>query len=200
MKKLANIMFATLVVFGVSGTAFAQPAADAPATEPAVDTAPDTTAPEPAAEPAPAPEEAAPAPAPAPEAPKAEVPAAPAEQPAAARLLSYTIEAVATLLMVLIGFAVRKVSKFFHEKTKIEIPAKTEDMISAWGEKAVGYAKEKAHQYVTEKGEKMKGPDKLEVALGFGLGLAEEYGLPNLAKDKLTKYIEAHLGTTRAEA
>ena len=43
----------------------------------------------------------------------------------------------------------------------------------------------------------MKGPEKLEAALGFGLALADEHGITDLGKEKLIKYIESKLGETR---
>jgi hypothetical protein len=119
------------------------------------------------------------------------------EQPVLSRVLGHAIELLASILMILMGLLAKKATTFFERKTKIDIPAKQEEMIAAWAGKAVTYGKEKAHQFRKEKGEKMKGPDKLEHALSFGLSLAEEHGLPDLAKDKLTKYIEAKLGEER---
>jgi len=130
-------------------------------------------------------------------APVAAVAEAPAKAPAFTRLMDQVIEIIAALLMLMVAFLTQRATSYFTKKTKIEIPAKTEETIAAWGKKAVHYASEKGHQFAAEKGEAMKGSEKLEHALGFGLGLAEEYGMTNLAKDKLTKYIESHLGESR---
>jgi len=202
MKHLAKITLITILVSFSGQSAFAQEAP--PAAEPAVETpapaatptatTPDAPAPvaEPAAEPAPAPSAE-------PEKVSALEPVvAESASPALSRVMTHVIELMATLLMVLMTALIGKATSYFTKKTKIEIPAKTEEMLASWGGKAVNYASEKAHQYNAEKGELMKGPDKLEVALGFGLSLAEEHGMADLAKEKLTKYIEAHLGEKRS--
>lgn len=190
MKKLITTMTVALIL-ALSTPAFAQDF-DAGAEAPAVvETAPAETAPQPEAvekvesateEPA---EEA-----PAPE-------AADSMSPALSKLMTHVFELLGTLMMLLMTALIAKASAYFTKKTKIEIPAKTEEMIAEWGRKGVNYANEKAHQYAKEKGEAMPIPDKVEHALSFGISLAEEYGLPNLAKEKLVKYTESHLGEVR---
>lgn len=194
MKHFAKIALITILLSLTGPSAFAQ---DAPATEaPVVVVAP-------AVEPAPAPV-VAPVETPAPVEPaaapvvKVSAPEAAADASAFSQVMTHVIELMATLLMLLMTALIAKATSYFTKKTKIEIPAKTEEMLAVWGSKAVNYASEKAHQYNASKGETMKGPEKLEVALGFGLSLAEEHGMADLAKEKLTKYIEAHLGEKRS--
>ena len=121
-------------------------------------------------------------------------------EPVLSVILGHVIEVVATALALLVAWGVRKATKYFEAKTKIDIPDKMEIMIANWASKSVDYAEEKAHQFRKAKKRKMKGPDKLEAALGFGLSLAEEHGMTELAKEKLEMYIEAKLGEKRQEA
>jgi hypothetical protein len=203
MKRLITLLtFVTAI--GLAAPTFAQPADEAPTP------APEVTA-EPAAAPAPAPAaEPAPAPAaePAPPVPTTLVPVvvpepAPAvadNSPALAELLTHAIKILGGLLALMLIWLSTKGVTFFEKKTSIDIPLKTEEMIAGWAEHAAGYAEEQAHKFLKKHEKKMEAPDKLEAGLGFGLALAEEYGLPNLAKDKLTKYIEARLGIKRTTA
>jgi hypothetical protein len=197
MKKL-NALLLALLILGISAPVFAQDEAPAEpaATEEVAAAADDEAKPEEAApEEAPAEEaeEAAPEEAPAEEAeaPKSEV------KSALGSLLVQVIEVLTVVLMLLAGWLTKKGITFVEKKTKVDIPAKYEDMLAGWAGKSVSYAAEKAHQYAVEKGEKMKGPDKLEAALGFGLSLAEEHGVTDLGKEKLVKYIESKLGESR---
>jgi hypothetical protein len=116
---------------------------------------------------------------------------------AATSFLEQFIQLVGAVLAAVLIVLARKAMVYFEQKTKIDIPANTETMISDWAGKAVDYAKEKAHQYNQANPGKMRGPEKLEVALNFGLELAEQYKIADVAKDKLVKAIEAQLGSTR---
>ena len=118
-------------------------------------------------------------------------------EPVFSRILGHAIEIIATILLLLATWATKKAVTYFEKKTNIDVPAATEAMIADWAGRAVNYAEEKAHQYKSSKKRKMKGPDKLEAALSFGLALAEQHKLPDLAKDKLEAYIESKLGEIR---
>lgn len=113
----------------------------------------------------------------------------------ASQLLEHLVEIIAAALGALLLLLVKKAITFVEAKTKIDIPAKTEEMLYDWASRGVSYAEEKAHQVASKT--TIKGPEKLELALGFAMKLAEEHKLDQLAKEKLVKYIEAHLGTTR---
>lgn len=116
---------------------------------------------------------------------------------AAGTILEHVVELIGSVLGVGAMFLVKKVITYVEAKTRIDIPAATEDLIADWAARAAHYAEEKAYQAVQAKAPVMKGPQKLETALSFAVSLAEEHGLDQIAKDKLVKYIEAHLGTTR---
>ena len=101
--------------------------------------------------------------------------------------------ALAAALVLLVKVAIT----YIQQKTKIEIPQKTEQTLEEWAVKAANYAREKAHQYNQTNPAKMSGPAKMETALNFGLDLAAQYKLDTLAKEKLVRAIEAHLGSER---
>ena len=111
-------------------------------------------------------------------------------------ILVKVIEIVGTLLGVVATWAVWKAKSYFEKKTKIDIPEKYEALMESWAQKGVNYAKEIAHKKAKES-VIYKGPEKLELALKFGLDLAEEHKLDARAKEKLEKYIHAKLGEAR---
>lgn len=120
------------------------------------------------------------------------------EEPSAvSQILSTIIEIIAAALGVLLIWLTKNGISFLEKKTKIDIPQKTEEMIAEWAEMGIHYAVEKAHQYLKENGEKMKGPEKLDAALKFAMSLAEEHKLSAIAKEKLVKHIESRLGMER---
>lgn len=111
----------------------------------------------------------------------------------AQQLLAHLLEIVAAVVTILVAWLTKKASSYFQRKTGVE----TEALLTAWADKGVNYATEQAHKYLQKTGHRMKGPEKLEQALQFGLMLAEENKLPNQAKEKLVSYIEAKLGEGR---
>ena len=111
------------------------------------------------------------------------------------QLLAHAVEIAAGIIMVLGMWLTRKLSSWLNKKTGME----TEALMSSWAEKGVNYATEQAHKYLKKNGDRMRGPEKLEHALMFGLMLAEENKFPQQAKEKLVSYIEAKLGQERAE-
>ena len=72
-------------------------------------------------------------------------------------------------------------------------------MLFGWADKGIGLAYEKSHQKVQDLGEKLKGPEKLEVALAFVNGMIKQYELPEMAEEKLKNYVEAKLGLKRKD-
>lgn len=203
MKKLQALLLALLLLGGVAPV-FAQDAADAApvATEEAADAPEEADKPDSESAEA-GKEEAAEGPEEGEEAATSdeggeEAPAAKSEvKSALGGLLVQIIELLGIILGLLAAWLMKKGITYVEKKTKVDIPAKYEEMLAEWAGKAVNYASEKAHQFAVEKGEKMKGPDKLEAALGFGMALAEEHGVTKLGKEKLVKYIESKLGETR---
>jgi hypothetical protein len=120
-----------------------------------------------------------------------DVPAA--EAPALQQLTGHVIEIVAAVLALLATWLTTKVGGWLQRKTGVE----TDVLLDSLAAKAVNFAKEQAHKFLQEKGEKMRGPEKLELAMKFGLDLVESHGLPKAAQDKLVNYIESKLGEAR---
>ena len=102
-----------------------------------------------------------------------------------------------SILSMLTTWLVAKAIGYFEKKTKIDIPASTEDLMHKWADKGIGYADEKSHQAIKKYGKKLTGPEKLEIALKFVTGMAKQYELPTMAEEKLTEYIESKLGLNR---
>jgi hypothetical protein len=105
-----------------------------------------------------------------------------------------------SVLSLLTTWLVTKAIGYFEKKTKIDIPASTEDLLHKWADKGIGYANEKSHQAIQKVGKKLTGSEKLEIALKFVIGMSKQYELPSLAEDKLTEYIESKLGLDRKDA
>jgi len=116
-----------------------------------------------------------------------------ASDPAAFTLLNHALEIAGALLMLLATWATHKVSGLLKSKTGVEV----DSLLESFATKAVHFAEEKAHQQLSSKKKALKGPEKMEVALGFALALAEQNKLPAKAKEKMANYIEAKLGETR---
>ncbi len=108
-------------------------------------------------------------------------------------IASHALEIVAAVVTLLATWLTHKVSGWLKAKTGVE----TDALLQGFAQKGVDYAEEKAHQFLATKNEAMKGPEKLEMALGFALALAEDNKLPAKAQAKLVSYIEARLGATR---
>lgn len=122
-----------------------------------------------------------------------------ADTSVASEVIAWVMKIGFSILALLANWAVLKGIKYFEGKTKIDIPAQTEAMLFSWADMGIGLAKEKSHQAVKKGAGKLKGPEKLEIALGFVIDLAEEHGYKNLAENKIKDYIEAKLGLDRTE-
>jgi hypothetical protein len=114
-------------------------------------------------------------------------------------LLMMVLKVVFSILGILTTWLVTKGITFFERKTKIDIPASYENTIFGWADKGIGLANEKAHQTLKEQGKKLKGPEKMDIALGFVNTLIQQHKLDAMAQDKLKTYIEAKLGMTRGD-
>ena len=118
---------------------------------------------------------------------------------AAGDVLVMILKVVFSVLGVLATWLMTKAIGYFEKKTKIDIPASMEATLAGWSEKAVNFAWEKSHQKAQEFGEKLKGSEKLELALGFVTKLVREHKLPAVAEEKLKAYIESALGMARKD-
>lgn len=103
------------------------------------------------------------------------------------------IQTLSPILLALSGWLAHRLIKVFETKTKIDIPAKQEAQVDAWIATGIRAAEEKAYQAVKAKADKITGPEKLEAAISFALGMAEKNGWLDWTRDKLQAKIEAKL-------
>ena len=122
------------------------------------------------------------------------VPEAPA---AATRLMGIAFDVLALVVSAFVMWGVHRLLALFEKKSGIDIPAKQEEMIDVWVKKGIVYAEEKSRSKIKSIGEKLKGPEKLEVAAKFALDMAESRGLVKWTKDKIAAKVEASLGEHR---
>lgn len=120
-----------------------------------------------------------------------------ADQSIMGRLLSFGLEIMAPVATLFAMWAAHRLISVFESKTKIELPAKTHEMVDDWVQKGLHYAEEKARNAVAANAVALKGPEKLELAAGFVMDLAEKYGVGDMAKDKVIKLVESKLSETR---
>lgn len=120
--------------------------------------------------------------------------AADGADPVAVTILTHVIDIIAVVLSALAAWVAVKVGKWVNAKTGVEV----DGLLETYAAKGVAYAEERAHKILKEKGEKLKGPEKLELALQFAMALAEQQKLPEKAKAKLEEYIESKIGERRA--
>jgi hypothetical protein len=75
-------------------------------------------------------------------------------------------------------------------KTKLDLT----DEISRGVDLAVGYAEQRGRRWLVEKGSKMPGQDKLQIAVPWLITLADQKKWPDWVKAKAEDLIEARLG------
>ena len=122
-----------------------------------------------------------------------------ADMNAASDMMMMVLKIVMTVLGILATWLTTKGIKFVEHKTKIDIPEKYETLMHSWADKGIGLAHEKSHHLVQKTGERLKGSEKMEVALGFINGMIKQYELPEMANEKLEEYIHAKLGMGRPQ-
>lgn len=94
------------------------------------------------------------------------------------------------ILVPVVGVLGRKLARWIDAKTGLDLQRQIDDVAG----KAVGYAEQLARQHAAKLGDKMPGRDKLDVALGFLVPIAEAHGWPTWARDRAAQWIEARLG------
>lgn len=114
-------------------------------------------------------------------------------------LLLTVMKIVFSALGIVATWLTTKAITYFQNKTKIDIPAATEQMLFAWADQSVGLAAEKAHQILQKTGTALSGEEKLNIASQFVLDLAKKHNLEGVLEDKVKNYIEAKLGIKRID-
>lgn len=114
---------------------------------------------------------------------------------ALSRFASGVLDLLIPIFVAFIGSLVTWILYKIKEKFHISVSQDTQDQWADLAEKAAlrgaEYARSKAKD-LTE-GKKVPGPEVLEVAAQWAIGMAENLKLPALASDKLKGLIEAHL-------
>ena len=124
--------------------------------------------------------------------------AAEAEPNAATQTAGMVIEILAAVLVIVLSALARKAVKALEAKTGVDVPDKMEAKIDAWVDQGIHLAAEKSYKKVKEGTEKLTGPEKLEEAAGFVLGMVKMRGWDEWTKDKIVAKVDAAIGTHRA--
>lgn len=122
-----------------------------------------------------------------------------AEDPnALSQITDLTFSILTVILPIIATWLAHRAISTFESKTKIDIPTAIENRIDDWVISGVHLAAEKSRQKVKEGAAKLTGPEKLEEAADFVIGLAEQQGWIEWSKDRIKQKIEALLGVQRA--
>ena len=112
--------------------------------------------------------------------------------------LGGVVELVAYGLGLLLATLLSLLAKKVSDKFKVSIPEKWMDSANALIDKGISYAEEKSKQAI-KNNETINGNEKLNLAAGFVLSMADDKKLIKLGEDKLKKLIEARLGQNRVD-
>lgn len=110
-----------------------------------------------------------------------------------ATLLEVLLSALAPVIAVFAGLALRWVAKKFRAQATAEELA----MVQSVAALATGYAEEFARRKIKEAGKKASSNEKLNVAVCYAADLIERWGLPKQGATALVKIIESSLGRER---
>jgi hypothetical protein len=106
---------------------------------------------------------------------------------------------VLTPILIIVGtYFAHRLVKVFEAKSGIDIPDRQEVKIDEWIEAGIHFAEEKSRSYIKEKANKLKGPEKLELAGDFVMAMIKKNGWDNWAKEAIVTKIEGSLGAHRA--
>jgi hypothetical protein len=116
----------------------------------------------------------------------------------ASQVAGVALQVLTPILVALAGWLAHRIVKVVESKTGIDIPDKQEAKINGWIEEGIHFAEEKSRSYIKEKANKLKGPEKLEIAGDFVMAMIEKNGWDDWAKDAIVKKIESSLGAHRS--
>lgn len=126
-------------------------------------------------------------------------PETPAAEPnALSRLADIAFQVLVPVLSLFAAYLTNRLIGVFEQKTGFDVADKHEQWIRDWVEKGIHLGEEWSYKKVKGQTGKLTGPEKLEVAADFVLDMVAKYNIPGWTRDKVTKYIEAQLGTHRA--
>lgn len=116
----------------------------------------------------------------------------------ASQAAELALQVLTPILVALAAWLAHRIVGVFEKKTGIDIPEKQEAQIDKWIEAGIHLAEEKSRSLVKSKASKLEGPQKLEVAGTFVMGMISKNGWDDWAQSWILDKIEAQLGTNRA--
>jgi len=116
----------------------------------------------------------------------------------ASQVAEVVVQILTPVLITLAGWLAHRLVAVFEKKTGIDVPKKQEDMIDTWIESGIYYAEEKSRSLIKEKANKLKGPEKLEIAGKFVLDMVKKNGWDAWTKEAVLAKVEGSLGMHRA--
>ena len=106
---------------------------------------------------------------------------------------------ILTPLLIIVGtYLAHRLVKVLEAKTGIDIPEKQEAQIDKWISAGIYLAEEKSRSFIKEKAQKLKGPEKLELAGTYVMNMVKKNGWDDWALEWIEAKIEAKIGTHRA--
>jgi hypothetical protein len=116
----------------------------------------------------------------------------------AAKVADYAVQLAFGVLSIFLMWGTNRIIRAIEKKWDVDIPERQEVAIDGWVEQGILWAEEKSRSKIKEKADKLRGPEKLEVALGYVIGMIRSRGWDTWAADAITAKIEARLGKHRA--
>lgn len=116
----------------------------------------------------------------------------------AAKFADIALQILIPVVTVFAMWGANKVIRLVERKLGVDIPERQERAINDWVEQGIHFAEEKSRSKIKEKANKLRGPEKLEIALGFVLGMINSNGWHTWTRDKVVAKIEGSLGAHRA--
>lgn len=110
------------------------------------------------------------------------------------RLMDTILSILAPLLVLMIGWVLRKASSWFGVKTD----EKQLSVLDEWALRGVHYAEEQARKGVRGLGNKVDPAGKLNLATDFVMTFIEKQGWHNWTRDRVTKLVESKLNIVRS--
>lgn len=112
------------------------------------------------------------------------------------RMADTVLSILAPILVILIGWLVRKASGWFGVKTDEKQLA----VLDEWALRGVQYAEEQAHKFTRGFGQKVEPDGKLNLAVDFVMTFIEKQGWHHWTRERVTKMVEAKVNVTRTGA
>jgi hypothetical protein len=113
-------------------------------------------------------------------------------------LLSYLVEIVASLMLVVIPVLVRAALAKWGEKLSVDKQVAVQRLVDGVLGSAVAFAEEQAKKALHDGGERTPGAQKMDQALAYAKRQLESSGVGVIAEEDLVAWMEARLHLQRA--